>query len=54
VDGEQERTVYNIAMIQEGRMRLMNHHHHHTLAVSAAGKRVCASRFHNGENAQCM
>jgi len=31
VDGEQERTVYNIAMIQEGRMRLMNHHHHHRL-----------------------
>jgi len=28
VDGEQERTVYNIAMIQEGRTRLMNHHHH--------------------------
>jgi len=31
-DGEQERTVYNIVMIQLGRARLMNHHHHHRVS----------------------
>jgi len=28
-DGVRERTVHNIAMIRQGRMRSMNHHHHH-------------------------
>lgn len=31
-DGKWERAVHNIAMIRQGRMRLMSHHYHHARA----------------------
>jgi len=42
-DGEQERTVYNILMIQQGRTRSMKHHHHQP-TPAGWGYLTCSAR----------